>query len=512
MSLSQFKRVQACVLAVGLLMGGVLASAPARAQTTTGDFLPPGDVTGDLEVTIRDAIEVLQYLVGRRPLRGAEITAADVAPANPPGRMWGNGRVTVDDAVRILRRSVGLEPDPWPGGPVRHFTPNGVRHTLTQASSPYVFTVNSGVRVTGRLLDERRRPLSADLYYWNSTRRLLGRVTTDAAGQFSFQAPLGQYRFSTITRVTDATKGATVEIPTPNILTLQISEGMPPIEIQRGALPTLFTVKARLTSLPPNFTPVRVEYIDLERQFEFAPPPALGRSGALKNGVFTALLPRGTYKALAILNKKDAKGEVIGTVAVIPEQSVGVFQNRDVNLFLPSIGSLSGSFTIPGIANLTGRVLARTIIPTQFGGGGEGRIANGAYQIPLQNGYSYRFFFLPDLLNPSASPGQEIAYVGDDRAVTGNMMQNVILPLPLPVSRPHTLWIGDEFGRPVPHARVQLASFFLAGASQDYELRAEADANAHGVVSLNIPEGTYQITAGPSRSISTVIEVDAPVE
>ncbi|MBW3623878.1 MAG: dockerin type I repeat-containing protein, partial [Armatimonadetes bacterium] len=358
------------LLFIGLLTA-VSIPSPARAQTPAA-FLPPGDLTGDLQVTIHDAIQVMRFLAGMRTLVGAENAAADVAPASSPGRLWGNGRVTVEDAVRLLRRSVGLEPDPWPGGPVTPPSTNGLRLTVSPSGSPYRLTVANGVQVTGFVRDERGKPFSGVLYYWNSARRLLGQVTPDTEGKFAFHAPQGIYEFSTLTRHIDATTGAVVEIPHAGIHTLSVAPGMPSILIARPALPALRTVKVRLTNVPMGFTPVRVEFLDLERQFEFAPPPALGRSSAIKDGVFTLLVPNGNYKPLVVLNRKDEKGNVIGTVAALPAQSVGVFQNRDSTFGVPPLGSLSGTFSMTGVSSPSGRVFAQTVLDTQNGGGAEG--------------------------------------------------------------------------------------------------------------------------------------------
>jgi len=80
--------------------------------------LPPlptyGDVDGDGNVTVRDALLVLRFAVKLSEPTAAQVETADVAPKPGAQRPFGDGAVTVADAIRILRRAVGLEQDPWP--------------------------------------------------------------------------------------------------------------------------------------------------------------------------------------------------------------------------------------------------------------------------------------------------------------------------------------------------------------------------------------------------------------
>ena len=60
----------------------------------------PGDVDGDEEVTVADALASLRAAIGLTQLEGDALAAADVD---------GDGAVTVSDALRILRKAAGLE-------------------------------------------------------------------------------------------------------------------------------------------------------------------------------------------------------------------------------------------------------------------------------------------------------------------------------------------------------------------------------------------------------------------
>jgi hypothetical protein len=75
-----------------------------------------GDVNGDGEADIRDAVLVLQAAVGQVDLTADQRLAADMAPENgADGREVGDGAVDVADAVRILEYAVGLIPEEiWP--------------------------------------------------------------------------------------------------------------------------------------------------------------------------------------------------------------------------------------------------------------------------------------------------------------------------------------------------------------------------------------------------------------
>ncbi len=69
----------------------------------------PGDLTGDQQVDLRDALKVLQIVEGRMAGTAADRAAGDVFP-NPgiDGRAVGDGQLTREDAELLLRRAVGL--------------------------------------------------------------------------------------------------------------------------------------------------------------------------------------------------------------------------------------------------------------------------------------------------------------------------------------------------------------------------------------------------------------------
>ena len=75
----------------------------------------PGDVNGDGQVDITDALATLQYVVGLIPHNAANdatFLAADVWPLDPVTRLpKGDGQVNISDALEILRHAVNL--DPW---------------------------------------------------------------------------------------------------------------------------------------------------------------------------------------------------------------------------------------------------------------------------------------------------------------------------------------------------------------------------------------------------------------
>ena len=89
---------------------GVGLVTPVNYITQTVIF---GDVNGDSNINVFDALLTLQYAVGlyipTNPI--AFKTTADVAPLDTMGKPAGNGKVDVFDALAILRKSVGL--DTW---------------------------------------------------------------------------------------------------------------------------------------------------------------------------------------------------------------------------------------------------------------------------------------------------------------------------------------------------------------------------------------------------------------
>ncbi len=77
-----------------------------------------GDLTGDGQVSVTDAVTILRAIVGLTSLSPERRAAADVAPVPGAGRRpLGDGRVDVSDLVSVLRRSVGLQPSSWPFPP-----------------------------------------------------------------------------------------------------------------------------------------------------------------------------------------------------------------------------------------------------------------------------------------------------------------------------------------------------------------------------------------------------------
>ncbi len=88
-------------VAVGLV-------APVNYITLTVTY---GDVNGDSNINVFDALLTLQYAVGlyTPPDLLYFKTAADVAPLDTAGKPSGNGKVDVFDALAILRNSVGLD-------------------------------------------------------------------------------------------------------------------------------------------------------------------------------------------------------------------------------------------------------------------------------------------------------------------------------------------------------------------------------------------------------------------
>jgi len=77
---------------------------PTATATSTPTSTPPtsgikGDVNGDGQVTVVDALFVAQYTVGLRTLTSQQLAAADVN---------GDGQVTVVDALFIAQYTVGL--------------------------------------------------------------------------------------------------------------------------------------------------------------------------------------------------------------------------------------------------------------------------------------------------------------------------------------------------------------------------------------------------------------------
>jgi hypothetical protein len=77
----------------------------------------PGDVNGDGQLTLSDAVLALRMAVGLITPTSQQIEAGDVAPkpgtGPKAGAPYGDGRITIADVVRLLRKVVGLEKE-WP--------------------------------------------------------------------------------------------------------------------------------------------------------------------------------------------------------------------------------------------------------------------------------------------------------------------------------------------------------------------------------------------------------------
>jgi hypothetical protein len=480
----------------------IVPAAACRAES----FRPPGDVTGDLRVTVEDAIVALRIVARLRNYSADEKAALDVAPAKGiSGRNWGDGQITIADVSRLLRRSVGAEPDPWPGGPAFVPSTRQFQQELVQAGSPYPLAANEGIKVTGKLLDAKNQPLVGDLYFWNAARLLLAKTTSDATGTFTFSGPVGLYQISTVTEQTYSETQAELKIAQGALGTVNVASGIGPIGVQRPALPKVSRVTGTLSQVPEGYVPTEVQFVDLERQFEVAPPPTVASAPVnAKTLGFTAFLPNGTYRPLVMLNRKDGSG----SVAALPDQSVPVVTDRTLTLRVPALGGLTGKFTLENTSNATGRILARARIQADRGGGATGSIVKGVYTLPLQTNVGHEVVFLPDTLNPAATSGNELGWVETDVSVTGNNKRDLLLPAP-PTTHRIQAWIGDTLGRPVPRAQVSLESTRIYNVPFQYVQMVDAAADQQGVVNLNIPDGVYNITLAPSGDLPSVITVDS---
>src|SRR4051794_40339831 len=83
------------------------ASQPAPAATPAGTVLR-GDVNGDGQVTVLDALAVIAYVVGKELPAEYQIF--------PNGDADGNGRVTTMDALVIAGYSMGRDVSRFPVG------------------------------------------------------------------------------------------------------------------------------------------------------------------------------------------------------------------------------------------------------------------------------------------------------------------------------------------------------------------------------------------------------------
>ena len=82
--------------------GSVATIAPMQFTATSleRDY-GPGDVNGDAQVTVADAVLALNYVVGRRPLSEIQIRAGDIN---------NDGRISISDVILLLQWAMGLAP------------------------------------------------------------------------------------------------------------------------------------------------------------------------------------------------------------------------------------------------------------------------------------------------------------------------------------------------------------------------------------------------------------------
>lgn len=88
-----------------------------RAIVQEASPIVPGDLNGDGQLAVSDAVLALRIAVGLATPTPQQIEAGDVAPkpgtGSKAGAPYGDGRITIADVVRILRKVVGLEKE-WP--------------------------------------------------------------------------------------------------------------------------------------------------------------------------------------------------------------------------------------------------------------------------------------------------------------------------------------------------------------------------------------------------------------
>lgn len=89
-----------------ILAGVAILSSSARANTAARLL---GDVNGDGQVSVADAVLTLHAIVGSVALTPDQMAAADVAPyPGTGGRLIGNGKIEVQDVIRLLQYVLGL--------------------------------------------------------------------------------------------------------------------------------------------------------------------------------------------------------------------------------------------------------------------------------------------------------------------------------------------------------------------------------------------------------------------
>ncbi len=501
------------LLPATLALIGLGTPSTATAQIIQTQFRPPGDINGDLRVTVTDAILALQIISGGRPSTADDRAVIDVAPRKGIGtRTWGDGRVDVSDVIRLLRRAVGAEPDPWPGGVEVTPITRAQTLTLTYAGGIARFDLPSGYKVDGTLQNEKGVATTGEIYLWNATSRQLARTDTDANGKFALAVPPGQYSLSVRTRVEDRATGSVTWLSQPDLATVTVSTAHVTLTQKRPALPTLLTVQGALTAaLPTGLTATTAEFVDEVRRYEQTPPPTRATGTVSPKAAFTLLVPKGAYKPFLNINEKDSAGALLGTARTLPPQSaIQVNGNWSTyKMSLPLFGSLSGKISITGSTAplASGRILAETSAREQYGAEATGNIAAGKYYVPLQRGIVYRLGLLPDAINPTQIPNIGLTYIPSSQSVNGDKTQDFTLPAPPPKSNPIPMWVGDEYGRPVPNARISLLSKTLTNANAGYQEQIEATTNDQGGVTLSIPDGQYDLLVQPSVARPSVIPI-----
>ncbi|GFO59626.1 hypothetical protein GMST_19510 [Geomonas silvestris] len=102
---------------VDVLVDGVSQGAPgsytisnvtANGHTVQVVFIPDGDLNGDGQVTIADALMALQIAVGLNQPTPAQLRHGDLAPLDVSGIPAPDAQIQVADALVILKKSVGL--------------------------------------------------------------------------------------------------------------------------------------------------------------------------------------------------------------------------------------------------------------------------------------------------------------------------------------------------------------------------------------------------------------------
>ena len=91
------KKILAFLLCAVMTLSVCVAAFPAHAADNCTDGITPGDVNGDGEVTVADALMVLQHSVGKITLDETVLKNADVD---------GEEGIAVTDALAILQASV----------------------------------------------------------------------------------------------------------------------------------------------------------------------------------------------------------------------------------------------------------------------------------------------------------------------------------------------------------------------------------------------------------------------